>query len=128
MRQALDGARELDRICADADIQVALHVVGIDGSGLEPAEGQPFACSSRADGVTLSIDVARTREPVRAFETMSRAAAHLAAGGGRVVDDNGRALDERGLGSIAAQVEGVRQALAAHGIEAGSPLALRVFS
>ena len=26
MREALDAARELDRICADADLQVALHV------------------------------------------------------------------------------------------------------
>ena len=128
MRQALEGARELDRVCADADIQVALHVVGIDGSDLEPSPGQPFGCVPRADGVTLSIDVGRTAEPGRAFEAMSRAAAHLAAGGGRIVDDNGRALDERALSSIAAQVEAVRQTLAAHGIEAGSPLALRVFS
>src|SRR5690349_1407071 len=29
MRAALEAARELDRACADADVQVALHVVGI---------------------------------------------------------------------------------------------------
>ena len=28
LRRALDTARTLDRICADADIQVALHVIG----------------------------------------------------------------------------------------------------
>src|SRR5204862_5314322 len=35
MREALEAARELDRTCVDADIQVALHVVGI---GTAPAQ------------------------------------------------------------------------------------------
>ena len=126
MRQALDTAREMDRLCADADIQVALHVVGI--AAVEPASDHPFRTTARKDGVTLSLDVGRTPDPVRAFQLMTRAATELVAEGGRMIDDNGRPLDERALVAIGAQVEAVGQALAERGIEPGSPLALRLFS
>jgi ZipA, C-terminal FtsZ-binding domain len=128
MREALDAARELDRICADADLQVALHVVGI---GFTPAQfdGQAFQAAPRDDGVTLTLDVARTPEPARGYEAMARAGRQLAQSrGGRVVDDTGRELDERALAAVGAQLEAVRQRLAGCGIEPGSPLALRVFS
>ena len=128
MREALDAARELDRICADADIQVALHVVGI---GFTPAQfdGQAFQAAPRDDGVTLTLDVARTPEPARGYEAMARAGRQLAqAHGGRLIDDEGRELDERALAAIGRELESVRQRLAGCGIEAGSPLALRVFS
>jgi len=36
MREALERARALDGDCADADIQVAIHVVGADGAGFAP--------------------------------------------------------------------------------------------
>jgi hypothetical protein len=36
MREALDAARALDRSCADADIQVAFHVVGAGTAGFAP--------------------------------------------------------------------------------------------
>jgi len=128
MRGALDAARELDKTCAEADIQVALHVVGI-GAGSAPFAGQPFQATAREDGVTLTLDVARTPEPARSYETMARAGRQLAqARGGRVVDDEGRELDDRALAAIGRELEAVRQRLAGCGIEAGSPLALRVFS
>lgn len=128
MRPALEAARELDRLCADSDIQVALHVVGVEAGGIDVG-AQPFACTPREDGLTLSLDVGRTPELARSYEAMARAASHIAASrGGRLVDDNGRALDERSLATIGAQVDAVRQALAAQGIEPGSPLALRLFS
>ena len=128
MRTALDAARELDRACADADIQVALHVVGI---GTAPAafHDDRFQSSPREDGVTLTLDVARTPEPERTYEAMARAGRELARSrGGRMIDDEGRELDERALAAIGRELESVRQRLAGHGIEAGSPLALRVFS
>lgn len=128
MRAALDAARELDRACADADIQVALHVVGI---GTAPAafSDARFQSSRREDGVTLTLDVARTPEPERTYEAMARAGRELARSrGGRLIDDEGRELDERALAAIGRELESVRQRLAGHGIEAGSPLALRVFS
>lgn len=128
MRAALDAARELDAVCAEADIQVALHVTGVAPGSL-PAEDARFQVQARPDGVTLSLDVARSADPGRAFEAMARAAAQLAAaGGGRVVDDNGHAVDERALAGIATQVGTVRDALAERGIEPGGPLALRIFS
>jgi hypothetical protein len=128
MRQALESARELDRLCAEADIQVALHVVDI-APAAAPDASAPFRVEARQDGVTLALDVARTADPARAYDAMARAAVKLAAErGGRVVDDNGNLLGERALASIGAQLEAVREMLAARGIEPGSPLALRLFS
>jgi hypothetical protein len=127
MRTALEGARELDKICADSDIQVALHVIG---QSIEPQPGaQPFQVVRREDGVTLVLDVAVTPELGRSYEAMTRAARTLAAShGARLVDDRGNALDERSLAAIGAQLEAVRQTLAGHGIDTGSPLAQRLFS
>jgi hypothetical protein len=128
MRPALDAARELDKTCVETDIQVALHVVGIAGTAAELGN-QPFQATPREDGVTLTIDVARTPEPARTYEAMARAGRQLAqAAGGRLIDDEGRELDERALAAIGRELDAVRQRLAGCGIEAGSPLALRVFS
>ena len=127
MRESLEAARELDSACAEADIQVALHVVGVAPG--QPFTGQPFQATPRADGITLTLDVARTPEPARSYEAMARAGRDLAAAqGGRLVDDEGRELDERALASIGVQLEAVRRMLAGRGIEPGSPLALRLFS
>ena len=127
VRAALEAARELDRACADSDIQVALHVVG---AGIEPPAGeQPFQVVRREDGVTLVMDVAHTPDLGASYEAMARAGRDLAAAhGARLVDDRGNALDERALAAIGAQLEAVRQALAGRGIETGSPLATRLFS
>ena len=127
MREALQAARELDAACVEADIQVALHVVGVAPE--QDFTGQPFQAAPRADGVTLILDVARTEDPERSYEAMARAGQELArASGGRLVDDEGRELDERALAAVRSQIEAVRRLLAGHGIEPGSPLALRLFS
>jgi hypothetical protein len=127
MRQALEAARELDRTCADSDIQVALHVIA---ERLNPGLGeQPFQVLRREDGLTLVLDVALTPDLGRSYEAMARTGRSLAdSHGGRLVDDRGNALDERSLAAIGAQLEAVRQSLAGYGIETGSPLALRLFS
>jgi hypothetical protein len=127
MRQALEAARELDRTCADSDIQVALHVIG---DSINPGLGeQPFQVVRREDGITLMLDVALTPDLGRSYEAMARAGRSLAEShGGRLVDDRGNALDDRSLAAIGAQLEAVRQSLAGYGIETGSPLALRLFS
>jgi hypothetical protein len=128
MRLALEAAQELDRACADADIQVALHVVGVHG-GEAPAGEHPFQVTRREDGLTFTLDVARTFDLGRSYEAMARAGRQLAAaGGGRLVDDNGAPLDDRALAAIGAQLEAVRQELVGRGIEPGGPLALRLFS
>lgn len=127
MRHALEGARELDRACAESDIQVALNVIAAD---LDPQLGeQPFQVVRREDGVTLVLDVALTADLGASYEAMARAGRSLAEShGGRLVDDRGNSLDERALGAIGAQLEAVRRVLAGRGIETGSPLALRLFS
>lgn len=122
MREALEAAQALDRACADVDVQIALHVLG-------PVEvelrGEGFSVARREDGVTLLLDVPRTPDLGGSYAAMARAARRL---GGRVVDDNGNALDERALGAIGVEVEALRMRLGEIGIEPGSPLALRLFS
>ena len=122
MRAALEAAHALDRACADVDVQIALHVLGVPDPGLKD---QPFQSARRADGVTLLLDVPRTPDLARSYDAMVRAARQL---GGRIVDDNGNALDERALAAIGVEVESLHARLAELHIEPGSPLALRLFS
>jgi hypothetical protein len=126
MRQALEAAHELDRACADVDIQIALHVVGVPEVA---AKDQPFQITPRPDGITLLLDVPRTQDLAGSYDAMVRTARQLAAShGGRLVDDNNNSLDERALAAIGVEVEAVRGRLAEMKIEPGSPLALRLFS
>jgi len=134
-RRALEAARELDQLCADADIQVVLHVVPQAGGRFPPRDPErgpqdPFAISQRDDGAySLALDVPRTAEVRRGYDAMVVRARDLSAAlGGTIVDDNGRALDERALAAIGAQLEAVGAALAERGIEPGGPAALRLFS
>ena len=103
MRPALEAARELDKTCADSDIQVALHVIG---HGIQPQLGQqPFQVVRREDGVTLVLDVAVTPDLARSYEAMARAGRALAdTHGARLVDDRGNALDDRSLAAIGSQL------------------------
>ncbi len=163
MRQAMEIARELDRLCADADIQVALHLVAGAGksldralvehaakdAGLEPEGAGRFAHRDRQgrllfvaterdgggtkggpiEALTLLLEVPRVIETRRAYESMVRCAHHLAGLlGGDLVDDNGRALDERALAVIEGELVRISQALEGRGIVPGGPLALRLFS
>lgn len=123
MRAAREAAQDLDRACADADIQIALHAVG--GPGGLPQEEHPFEVTHRQDGLTFTLEVARTPDPGRSYEAMVRAAKQC---GGRLVDDNNAPLDDRALTAIGAQIEAVRHELLGRGIEPGGPLALRLFS
>jgi hypothetical protein len=123
MRTALEAAHALDRACAEVDIQVALHVLGVSDAAL--AGDRPFRTQKRDDGLTFLLDVPRAADPGQDYEAMVRSARQL---GGRLVDDNGRALDERSLAAIGAEVEATRARLEGMGIEPGGPLALRLFS
>ena len=108
MRPALEAARELDRACADSDIQVALHVVG---RGIDADLGeQPFQVVRREDGVTLVLDVALTPTSGASYEAMARAGRSLAeAHNARLVDDRGNRSTSALLAAIGAQLEAVRQ-------------------
>lgn len=122
MRQALEAARALDRACAEVDVQIALHVLGASAA---QGDDQPFQVAPRADGTTFLLDVPRTPDLARSYAAMVRAAQQL---GGRLVDDNGNALDERALAAIGVEVEAIGARLGEMGLEPGSPPALRLFS
>jgi len=136
IKHAVEAARELDQLCADADIQVVLHVVPQPGNTFDArtvsaaigAHGA-FAVSQREDGAcSLSLDVPRTPEVRRSYDAMVVRARDLCVSmGGMIVDDNGRALDEHALATIGEQLDAVRETLATRGIEPGGPAALRLF-
>lgn len=134
IRQAVEAARALDALCADADIQVVLHVVppaGRDFEGEMPSpERAPFTMSRGERGsYVLALEVPRVHDVRRGYEAMVRHAQGLSAAlGGTIVDDNARALDERALAAIGAQLEEVCRQLEARGIEPGGPAALRLFA
>lgn len=154
MKAAMEQARELDQLCGETDIQVVLHVVAppggaldgtavadavqsgglaADGAGafvLRTPEGREVYFVSWRDGaLSLALDLPRSPDTVRSFESMARLAHHLAAAcGGSLVDDNGNALGEQAVAAIAAQLDQVRGVLEARGIAPGSPVAARLFS
>lgn len=130
MRESLEAARSLDAACADADIQVALHVTGaqVTDAALTQHAGAPFQVARQGEDIILTLDVPRAPDLTRSYEAMARAARHLAGRTGRLVDDRGRALDDASLAAIGGQLEPARRILAERGIEPGSPLALRLFS
>jgi hypothetical protein len=109
VREALEAAQALDRACADVDVQIALHVVGPEKKNSELG---PFTVTPRPDGVTLLLDLPRTPEPAKSYAAMVGAARRL---GGRLVDDNGNPLDERGLRSVAGGLsQKIRKCRVAH--------------
>ena len=100
---------------------------------LAARDGTPFAAKALPDAapaaLTLALDVGRTPETRRSFESMARLAHQLSSAlGGSMVDDNGNALDERAVAAIAQQLDAVCARLEAQGVAPGSPAALRLFS
>jgi len=96
-------------------------------------DGQPFAAATMRDAtplaLSLSLDVTRVPDTRRAFESLARLAHQLASVlGGRIVDDNGKALDEPAMAAIGVQLDSVSARLAERGVPPGSPAALRLFS
>ncbi|MCX7962418.1 MAG: cell division protein ZipA C-terminal FtsZ-binding domain-containing protein [Burkholderiales bacterium] len=168
MKVAMERARALDALCADADIQVVLHVVAAPGGALAGSaiaaaaaaaglalapdgrfvqragdervvlalaarDGAPFDAArlpkSAYSAVSLALEVPHAADPRGAFEAMVRLARELAgACGGELVDDRGRALGDAALAAIAARLDQVRDALAAHGVAPGGALAARLFA
>jgi len=96
-------------------------------------DGAAFSAATMRDAtphaLSLALDVTRAPDTRRSFESMARLAQQLASVlGGNIVDDNGSALDERGMAAIAIQLESVRGRLEARGVTPGGPAALRLFS
>jgi FtsZ-interacting cell division protein ZipA len=96
-------------------------------------DGQAFSAASMREAapeaLTLALDLARTPDTRRSFESMTRLAHQLASVlGGSLVDDNGNPLDERAISAIALQLDAVRAKLEAQGLPPGGPTALRLYS
>jgi FtsZ-interacting cell division protein ZipA len=106
--------------------QRLLYTLGARDGAAFSAEAMRTAAPA---GLTLALEVARAPETRRTFESMTRLALQLASLlGGRLVDDNGGALDERALAAIAQQLDAAAARLDERGIRPGSAAALRVFS
>jgi hypothetical protein len=134
IKQAVEAARELDAICAEADIQVVLHVVPPPAGEFRddaPAPDRASFAVTRGErgSYVLALDVPRLPDVRRDYEAMVLHARDLCARlGGTIVDDNARALDERALAAIGAQLEEICRKLEAQGIAPGGPAALRLFA
>lgn len=158
MRQTLEAARSLDRACAEADIQVVVHVVAAQGARLDRASivaaaralrlefdndnlarahddagGELYALllegTDSGDALSVMLDVPRTPNPAAVYRLMLGTARTLAlALGATLQDDAKRTLDEPALDSIGAELQRIEQSMEGLGVAPGGPLALRLFT
>ena len=80
-------------------------------------------------GITFLLDVPRVANGLRVFDKMVAMSRSFADSlDGTLADDNRVLLNDSGLDRIRAQLRAIYAAMEQRGIEAGSPLALRLFS
>ncbi|HQR60463.1 MAG TPA: cell division protein ZipA C-terminal FtsZ-binding domain-containing protein [Methylophilaceae bacterium] len=80
-------------------------------------------------GVSLQLDVPRVGNCIEAFNQMALLARQMESGlRGVLVDDNQRALGDADIEKIRQQLRSICVQMGEHGIQPGSPLALRLFS
>ncbi|MFZ4499475.1 MAG: cell division protein ZipA C-terminal FtsZ-binding domain-containing protein [Burkholderiales bacterium] len=99
---------------------------------LADIEGSPFVAerirTAAMSGVTLLLDIPRTRKPTRVFNQMIQIARQIAQGiAGRVVDDQRQNLTDAGIRVISGRVAALENRLNAQQMAPGSALARRVF-
>lgn len=100
---------------------------------LSDISGEPFIAerirTSATSGVTLLLDIPRTRQPARVFRQMMQIARQVAHGiGGRVVDDQRQNLGDAGMRLITERITALENRLTAQQMAPGSVLARRVFA
>lgn len=100
---------------------------------LDNQESEPFLIDRirnlTTPGITFLLDVPRVANGLRVFDrivAMSRSFADSLDG--TLADDNRALLNDSGLDRIRAQLRAIYTAMEQRGIEAGGPLALRLFS
>ena len=154
MGEIISRARDLDATCAQLDAQIGLNVDAPEP--LSPAQwgalareagllergshryvksgpqGEVVFTMSAADPanrVSFLLDVPRSDRHLDGWSGMLACAQHIAASvNGRVVDDGGRQIPAEALATISRQLSQRYESLAAIGVPAGSPLAMRVFN
>ena len=100
---------------------------------LDNQESEPFLIDRirniTTPGITFLLDVPRVANGVRIFDKMVAMSRSFADSlDGTLADDNRALLNDSGLDRIRAQLRAIYTAMEQRGIEAGSPLALRLFS
>jgi hypothetical protein len=112
------------------------HRYGEDGTelfSLSNLEPMPFHAETmktlQTRGVTALFDVPRVSASPSAFRRFIDFAHQLEqALGGVLVDDNRKPIGQAALEAIGQQLESIHRTMAARGIPAGGPLALRLFA
>ena len=100
---------------------------------LDNQESEPFLIDRIRDittpGITFLLDGPRVANGVRVFDRMVALSRSFAdALDGTLADDNRALLSDSGLDRIRAQLRAIYTAMEQRGIQAGGPLALRLFS
>jgi hypothetical protein len=100
---------------------------------LDNQESEPFLIDRIRNiitpGITFLLDVPRVANGLRVFDRMVAMSRSFADSlDGTLADDNRVLLNDSGLDRIRAQLRSIYGAMEQRGIEAGSPLALRLFS
>jgi ZipA, C-terminal FtsZ-binding domain len=100
---------------------------------LDNQEPEPFLIDRirniTTPGITFLLDVPRVANGLRVFDRMVAMSRSFADSlDGTLADDNRALLNDSGLDRIRAQLRAIYTAMEQRGIEAGSPLALRLFS
>jgi hypothetical protein len=106
---------------------------GVALFSLDNQESEPFLIDRirniTTPGVTFLLDVPRVANGLRTFDKMVAMSRSFADSlDGTLADDNRAMLNDSGLDRIRAQLRAIYSAMEQRGIEAGSPLALRLFS
>jgi hypothetical protein len=154
MNVVLQRARSLDESCAALDAQIGLNIEAPDALGVADLArlAQETHCTERGNNrharlaehgevvfslslsdsptrLSLLLDVPRAPLSAQPWQEMVACARHCAQRlGGRLVDDQGRALTDASLERIEQQLAERQQALCTAGLVPGSALALRVFN
>jgi hypothetical protein len=153
MQSPLTRAAELDAFCAEVDVQISVNLVSSGPvadtklRGLSEAHGfkkEVDGVFRRRDeeglelislrqsapvAVTLTYDVPRVPRDAAAFGMLMHCARTIGKGlDAKIVDDNGRPLDEAMQSRIQSSLAGIHARMDAADMPAGGALAQRIFT
>jgi hypothetical protein len=153
MQSPLTRAAELDAFCAEVDVQISVNLVGTvplpetkvrglaEAAGFKREDDGVFRRRDEHGGEVLALrqsapvaisllyDVPRVPREAAAFGMMMHCARTMAKSlDARIVDDNGRVLDDSMQGTIQASLSGIHGRMEAADMPAGGALAQRVFT
>ncbi|HEY4374372.1 MAG TPA: cell division protein ZipA C-terminal FtsZ-binding domain-containing protein [Burkholderiales bacterium] len=153
MQSPLTRAAELDAFCAEVDVQISVHVVSAvplpetklrglaEANGFKREDDGVFRRRDEGGGEILALrqstpvavsmiyDVPRVPREAAAFGMMMHCARTMAKSlDARILDDNGKPVDESMQGSIQSSLNGIYARMEAADMPAGGALAQRVFA